>query len=328
MSARGGDARAPRRGVFLDAGSVDGGDLDTGALRAALPRWDWFEHTPEDQRARRLEGAEVVVTNKCVLDAALLGGADALRLVAVAATGTNNVDLDAARAAGVTVCNCRDYATAAVAQHAVTLILNLLTGQADYVARVRAGEWTRAPHFSLFDREIREVAGLTLCIVGHGVLGRAVAERARALGMNVIVAERRGRSPRPGRVAFDEALRACDVLSLHCPLTPETEGLIDATALRAMKPGAFVVNTARGGIVDERDLAEALREGAIAGAGVDTLSVEPPPPDHPLLAPDIPNLLLTPHNAWASRRARQALLDQVAEVIGAFAAGAAINRVS
>ena len=315
------------RGVFLDLETVDPGDLDRGGLAGCLAEWDWHRFTGPADVPDRIAGAQVVVTNKCPLDRAALARAADLRLIAVAATGTNIVDLDAARERGVTVCNIRDYCTGAVAQHTVTLMLNLLTGQPWYWQRVRRGDWSAARQFCLQDRPIREAAGLNFGVVGYGALGRAAAAAAAALGMTILVAERKGRPPRPGRLAFGEVLRRADVLSIHCPLTFGTRDLVAREELASMKRGAILINAARGGIVNEQDLADALRAGLIAGAGVDTLTVEPPPRDHPLLAEDIPNLLLTPHNAWASGRARQAALDQLADIIRAFAAGQPFNVV-
>ena len=270
----------------------------------------------------------MVVSNKVVLGAEILQQADRLKLVVVAATGTNNVDLDAARELGIVVCNCRDYATPAVTQHTLAAILILVTGQAFYRDRVRAGEWCQAPHFSLFDRPIRQVADLNLGIIGYGVLGRSVAEHARCLGMNILVAERRGQPPRGNRHVFENVVRHADVISIHCPLNGETTRLFNREVISQMKSSAVLVNTARGGIVDERDLADCLREGVIAGAAIDVLSIEPPPPDHPLLAKDIPNLILTPHNAWASRPSRQALIDQILQLIHAFERDQVVNRVA
>jgi glycerate dehydrogenase len=320
--------RALTKGVFLDLETVDRGDLDRSRLAASLPHWDWHAWTGAEEIAARIRRADVVVTNKCLLDLAALRGADSLRLVAVAATGTNNVDLETARAAGITVCNIRDYCTEAVAQHTVTLMLNLLTGQPWYRDRVRHGDWSESRQFCLQDRPIREARGLVFGVIGYGSLGRAVAAKAASLGLEVLVAERRGQPLRAGRSAFEEVLRRADVLSIHCPLSTATRNLIDREELRAMKPDAILINTARGGIIDEQALADGLREGQIGGAGIDTLSEEPPPRDHPLLADDIPNLLLTPHNAWASRSARQAALDQLATVIEAFTAGEPIHVVS
>jgi glycerate dehydrogenase len=196
-----------------------------------------------------------------------------------------------------------------------------------YRDRVRAGDWCRAEHFSLFDRPIRQISDQNLGIVGYGVLGRSVAEQARSLGMNVLVADHRGRSPRSDRHAFDDVVKYADVISIHCPLNDETDGLFDRAVMTRMKRSAMLVNTARGGIVNESDLADCLREGVIAGAAIDVLSTEPPPAGHPLLADDIPNLILTPHNAWASCRARQALVDQLVRLIHAFERDQVLNRV-
>jgi len=316
------------KGVFLDLETVDRGDLDRGGLEASLPRWDWHAWTDGPDIACRIGDADVVITNKCRLDRSVLSGAARLRLVAVAATGTNNIDLEAARAARVTVCNIRDYCNEAVAQHTMTLMLNLLTGQPWYRDRVRHGDWSASRQFCLQDRPIREARGLDFGVIGYGGLGRAVASKAAALGLNILVAERKGRPLRAGRRAFEEVLQRADVLSIHCPLTAATQNLLGPGELRLMKRGAILINTARGGIVDEQALADSLRAGIIGGAGVDTLSVEPPPPDHPLLATDIPNLLVTPHNAWASRSARQAALDQLAAIVTGFAAGDPLNVVT
>ena len=315
------------QGVFLDLGSVDNGDLDTRALDRSLPGWQWFDFTQTNEVADRIRMAEVVVTNKCVLDRTLLEQAQNLKLIAIAATGTNVIDLEAATELGITVCNVRDYATRSVAQHVITLILNLVTAQPFYASRVRQGEWCKSRQFSLHDQIIRELPDLQLGIVGYGVLGQAVARLARALDMNVLVAEHRGHEPRPDRLRFKDMLGTADVISIHCPLNEETRGLFDRATLRAMKPGAVLVNTARGGIVVEQDLADALRAGELAGAGVDTLSAEPPPCDHPLLAADIPNLIITPHNAWASNAARQECINQVARVISAFKQTRPVNHV-
>lgn len=316
------------QGVFLDLGSVDNDDLDLGPLRRALPELRCFGQTRPGEVAMRIAGAEVAISNKVVLDRDALVAGAGLRLVLVAATGANNVDLGAARELGIAVCNCRDYATAAVTQHTLALILNLVTGQMFYRDRVRAGDWCEAAHFSLFDRPIQEVRKLNLGIVGHGVLGASVAEAARCLGMEVLLAERRGRKPRADRHAFDDVLRYADVISIHCPLTPETHKLFDRGVIARMKPTAYLVNTARGGIVNEADLADCLREGVIAGAGIDVLSEEPPLRDHPLLAPDVPHLIVTPHNAWASRAARQALVDQLARLVYAFERGQPLHRIA
>lgn len=315
-------------GVFLDLESIDNGDLNLSALEAAVPRWSFHAYSSPADVADRMRDADVVLVNKCVINHDNLFDANRLQLIALCATGTDNVDLDAAAKRGVTVCNIRDYCSDSLAQHVVTLLLNLLTGQPDYLERVRRGEWSRARQFSLHDRVIRQANELTLGIVGYGALGQATARLAAAMGITVLVAERRGQDPRRGRVTFDSLLRQADVISLHCPLTDETRGLIGARELAAMKPDALLINTARGGLVDDLAVASALRAGEIGGAALDTLNREPPPPDHPLLAPDIPNLLVTPHNAWASKTARQAAIGQLVRVIEAFNAGDPINRVN
>ena len=315
-------------GVFLDLETLDNGDLDRGKLSSSLEHWEWYDFSVASQIAARIRLAEVVVSNKCIIDRDAMRSASRLKLVAVAATGSNNVDLEAASERGIVVCNIRDYASAAVAQHAITLMLNLLTAQPWYWQSVRQGEWSKSRQFCMSHRPIREARGLNFGVIGHGVLGKATAQLAAALGMNVLLAERRGKTPRPGRMHFEEIVCQADVLSIHCPLLADTRGLIDRELMQAMKPEALLINTARGAIVNEQDLADCLREGVIAGAGVDTLSVEPPPADHPLLALDIPRLIVTPHNAWASRAARQAAMDQLAEVIRSFSQGQPLNQVN
>ena len=314
-------------GVFLDVETVDGGDLDRSRLQSSLTHWCWHDFSEPEVIPQRIASADVVVSNKCVIDRAAMAQAKQLKLIALAATGSNNVDLDAAAERGITVCNIRDYATEAVAQHTITLMLNLLTGQPWYWQRVRRGEWSDARQFCLNDRPIRQTRGLAFGVIGHGVLGRAAGALAEAMGMDVLVAERKGRRSRSGRLPFEEVIARADVISLHCPLSDATRGLVDRRVLRAMKPDAMLINTARGGIVVEQDLADALRAGEIAGAAVDTLTQEPPSPDHVLLAADIPNLIVTPHNAWSSRTARQAALDQLADVISGFASGSVIHQI-
>ncbi len=317
-----------RKGVFLDLETVDNGDLDRSRLSSCLVDWDWFEFSEPQQIVGRIRTADVVISNKCVLDRTALESAGKLKLIALAATGTDNVDLEAASELGITVCNIRDYASNSVAQHAITLMLNLLTAQPWYWQSVRQGAWSNSRQFCLNDRPIREFKGLNFGVIGYGVLGKATAELAETMGMKVLIAERKGCAARKGRVSFAEIIRQADVLSIHCPLTGDTRGLINRDVMRAMKPSALLVNTARGEIINEKHLAEALREGVIGGAGVDTLSQEPPPRDHPLLASNIPNLIVTPHNAWASRTARQSAVDQLVELIGAFANGEVLNQVN
>jgi glycerate dehydrogenase len=315
------------RAVFLDFATVSAGDLDTARLDAALPGLRYFDHTTPAELAARVADAEAILANKSRLDAAALGAATGLRLVCLAATGTDNVDLDAARARGVAVCNIRGYCTASVAQHVFALILALTQRLGDYHAEVRAGRWGAGARFCLLDFPIRELAGKSLGIVGYGELGRAVARLGAAFGMQVLVAARRGEAATAGRTSFDDVLARADVLSLHCPLTPQTRNLIGAPELARMRPDALLVNTARGGLVDAAALAAALRAGRLGGAGIDVLAQEPPVDGDPLLAEDIPNLIVTPHVAWAAREARQRALDEMALNVDAFRGGERRNRV-
>ncbi|GAB4347756.1 MAG: 2-hydroxyacid dehydrogenase [Gammaproteobacteria bacterium] len=315
-------------GVFLDRSSLDLGDLDFSRLEATLPDWRFHDKTAPAEVAERIADAAVVVVNKVVLDRQLLSGARNLKLVCVAATGTNNVDLEACRDLGIPVCNITAYGTPSVAQHVMMLILLLATRFPDYQRDLQAGLWQRAEMFCLMHHPIQELSGKVLGIVGYGELGRAVEKLARAFDMEVLLAQRPGGQPQAGRLPLAELLPRVDVLTLHCPLTPETHHLIGASELAAMKRTALLINAARGGIVDEEALADALRNGTIGGAGVDTLSVEPPREGNPLLDPSLPNLIVTPHNAWAAREARQRLTDLLALNIQSFLDGKLRNRVA
>lgn len=314
-------------GVFLDRGSLGEDGVDFSAFHRTLPRWEYHAATPPGEVARRIAAAHVVVTNKVPVDGDAMAGAGNLRLICVTATGTNNIDMAAARRRGITVCNVPGYATASVVQLVFALILALYTRLPAYHAAVRDGRWQRSEQFCLLDYPIHELAGKVMGIVGYGELGRAVDEVAAAFGMEVVAARRAG-AEQADRPPLKELLPRVDVLSLHCPLTPETRGLIGEQELALMKPTAVLINTARGGIVDEAALARALRGGVIAGAGVDVLTREPPVDDNPLLAPDVPNLIVTPHIAWASLEARQRLVDEVTGNIQAFVEGRARNRVA
>ncbi len=312
--------------------------LEADSLIAALRRpafahhWVDYPKTAADEVLGRLDGASIAITNKVAICAADIAALPDLRMIAVSATGTNNVDLDACRARGIVVSNIRGYAVHTVPEHVLAMMLSLSRNLFAWRETVRAGGWQRAEQFCLFDHPIRDLHGATLGLVGCGSLGNGVARLAEAFGMRVLRAERKGMPvPRPGYTAFGDALAAADVLSIHCPLTEQTRHLIGETELRAMKRSALLINTARGGIVDEAALACALREGWIAGAGFDVLTAEPPTDAQVLLAPELlalPNFLLTPHVAWSSRPAMQALADQLIDNIEAFAAGCPKNVVA
>ncbi len=320
----GGNGMVPKI-VFLERDSVRA----PFSRPAAAHTWVDYPDTTPAQIVARLQDAQVAVINKLRLDEAVLAQLPSLRMIALAATGSDNVDLAACRARGVVVSNVRGYAVTSVPEHVIGLMLALSRNLVAYQQAVQAGRWPGARHFCFLDYPIRDLRCATLALVGQGSLGEGVARLAEAFGMRVLWSERPGAGTvRPGRVAFDEILRRADVLSLHCPLTDDTRGMIDGAVLQAMKPTAFLINTARGALVDEAALAEALRSGEIAGAAIDVLSQEPPPPDHPLLAPDIPNLIVTPHVAWASAEAMQEMAVQVVANVEAFLAGAPTNRLA
>lgn len=315
-------------GVFLDVDSVNRGDVDLTKLESTLPLWRLFEKSSPQQVASRITQAHVVIANKAPVTKQTLIQAENLALICVAATGTNNVDLNAAAQQGITVCNVRDYATASVVQHVFTLILNLSTQFLRYHQAVEAGRWQSSDQFCLLDYSIHELAGKALGIIGYGVLGHAVAQAAKAFGMKVMVADHKGVNPRNGRAAFAEVLAQADVITLHCPLTEATKNLISHEELAAMKSSAILINAARGGIVDEGALLHALQQQKIAGAGFDVLTEEPPVHGNVLLDARLPNLIVTPHIAWASAESRQRLIDEIVKNIEAFKAGSPRNVVT
>ncbi|MFO7704879.1 MAG: 2-hydroxyacid dehydrogenase [Halopseudomonas sp.] len=305
--------------VFLDLASLDQDDLDTSSLRDRSADFKAYPSTAPEQVRERIAGRSVVMTNKVVIDDAAMQSNPALRLILVAATGTNNIDLQAAERLGIQVRNCQAYGTPAVAQHTLMLMLVLITRFESYRQAVKDGAWQRSSQFCLLDYPIAELSGKTLGILGYGELGQAVGRLAEAFGMRVIAGALPGR-PHPGRPALAELLPQVDILSLHCPLTEQTRNMIDAQALALMKPGSLLINAARGGMVDEQALADSLRGGHLGGAACDVLSVEPPVKGNPLLATDIPNLVITPHCAWGSREARQRIVGQLADGLSAFSA--------
>lgn len=317
------------RGVFLDKDTLGPDDIDVSSLYNSLANFQWYGDTAPEQVLERIAKANVVITNKVKLTADSLNGARQLKLICVAATGTNNIDLEATARLGITVCNCRGYGTPSVVQHVFTLLLALFTRFTDYHRAVTDGRWQQAKQFCLLDYSIQELAGKTLGIIGYGELGQGVAKLAKAFGMQVLVAQRPGTlEPEEGRIPLPTLLPQVDVLSIHCPLTPDTQGLIGEWELALMRRDAVLINTARGGIVDETALAKALRRDALGGAGVDVLTEEPPAQGNPLLANDIPNLIVTPHCAWGSRESRQRMVQQLVENIQGFLTGHPLRVVT
>jgi glycerate dehydrogenase len=312
--------------VFLDAGTVDYGDLPLKAFSKLGAFKAWFNTKPS-QIAGRLRDAEIAVVNKVVLGADVIGRLDRLRCIAVAATGVNNVDLEAARKKGIAVLNVKGYSTESVVQCTFSFILALAGNLVKYNEASHSGKWGRSKFFMLSDFRVSEIHGKTLGIVGYGAIGSRVAEIARAFGMKVLVAGIPGRkySAREGRVPLNRVAAGSDFLTVHAPLSSLTRNLIDARILRKMKKTACVVNMARGGIVDEKALARALKTGRIAGAASDVLTQEPPSANHVLLR--VPNMLLTPHVAWASFESRKRLVNEIIMNLEAFLKGEKRNRV-
>jgi len=290
--------------------------------------WIEFGETAPGEVVERLAQATIAICNKLPLPAEALSQLPKLRLIAVAATGVDNVDLAYCRSHDIAVCNTRGYAVNSLPEHALMLMLALRRNLIAYREDVKAGRWHEARQFCLLDHPIGDLKGATLGILGFGALGKSMAEIGRAIGMEVIVAERKNAAVvRHGRVAFEDVLRRSDVLSLHCPLTEETKNLLGAGELAQMKPQAILINTARGGLIDDHAVIEALTNGRLAGAGIDVLRNEPPREGNPLVEVDLPNLIVTPHNAWASRQAMQTLADQLIDNLEAFVGGEPQNLV-
>lgn len=281
--------------------------------------WREFETTEQTQVVERLRAATIAITNKLALGAAELAALPQLKLIAVAATGTDKLDLAECQKRGIAVTNVRGYAVHTLPEHVLLLLLALRRNLLSYRADVQAGAWARATQFCLHTHPINDLHDSTLGIVGYGALGQAVARLAQGVGMRVSVAERKDAlQVRADRTPFAEVLSTADAVTLHAPLKEETRHLIGAAELKAMKPSALLINCGRGGLVDETALVAALRAGEIAGAGVDVLSDEPPRTGNPLLEVALPNLIVTPHVAWASRQAMQTLADQLIANIEAF----------
>ncbi|MDX1513408.1 MAG: D-2-hydroxyacid dehydrogenase [Gammaproteobacteria bacterium] len=313
--------------VFLDRDTIAPGiELRRPEFNHA---WVDYPQTYPEQVADRLDGASIAVVNKVPVRKTALEQLSSLRLIAVAATGTDNIDKQVCRQRGVVVCNVRGYAVNTVPEHTFALMLALKKSIHGYRDDVKAGEWQRANQFCFFTHPVSELKGSRLGIVGSGSIGARVGELGRAFGMEVVYAERKGaESVRPGHVSFDEVIEGSDVLSLHCPLTRDTKNMIALPELRRMKSDAFLINTSRGGLVKEEDLVTAIEKKMIGGAAFDVTAKEPPAADHPFMhLLDKPNFILTPHIAWASREAMQTLADQLIDNIESFVSGEPVNVV-
>ena len=310
--------------VFLDRDSIQ-----ADIRRPGFPHeWRDYPATIATQVTDHLSNATIAISNKVPLMAESLTPLRNLKMIAVCATGTNNVDLDYCRAHKITVSNIRNYAVHAVPEHVFSLILALRRNLPGYREDVHNGLWQKAEQFCLFTHPILDLHGSTLGVIGHGALGMATTKLGEAFGMRVIFAEHKGVAQvRSGYTSFDSVLADSDVITLHCPLTPATQNLIGAPELKKMRRHALLINTARGGLVDEAALAHALKDGVIGGAGFDVLTTEPPRAGNPLLDLRLPNFILTPHVAWASRNAMQIMADQLIDNIEAFVRGAPQNQV-
>jgi glycerate dehydrogenase len=310
--------------VFLDRDSIQ-----ADIRRPGFPHeWRDYPATTPAQAGERLNDATIAISNKVPLMAASLTPLKNLKMIAVCATGTNNVDLDYCRAQGIVVSNIRNYAMHTVPEHVFAMVLALRRNLVGYREDVANGLWQKAEQFCLFTRPIGDLHGSTLGVIGNGALGQATAKLGAAFGMRILVAERKGAAQtRPGYTSFETVLTESDVITLHCPLTPATRHLIGVPEFRKMRRHALLINTARGGLVDEVALVEALKDGMIGGAGFDVLTTEPPRAGNPLLDLRLPNFILTPHVAWASRNAMQIMADQLIDNIEAFVRGAPQNRV-
>ena len=313
--------------VQLDRGSIGPGVI----LRKPGFAHEWisYDATPQAEVIPRLANADIAVVNKIELDAATIKQLPGLKMIAISATGFDKIDIDACRRAGIVVSNIRGYAKHTVPEHTFALMLALRRGLKGYISDLQQGLWQASPHFCLFTQPVADLHGATLGVIGNGVIGGHVARIAEAFGMTVLKSGRKeAASVLDGYTAFDEVIRRSDVITLHCPLTPETRDLIAEAEFKQMKPTSLIINTSRGGLINEADLIHALINKQIAGAGVDVVSSEPPPADHIFVKhADLPNFILTPHTGWASNEAMQVLWDQLVGHIDQFAAGTPSNNL-
>lgn len=317
------------KAVFLDFATLGSDELDIAPLLQQLPKLQVYDNTAADQVVEKIAGAEFIFANKAKFTRDILKQSDSVRFIGLIATGVDNVDLATAKDRGIAVCNIKAYCTQSVVEHVFAVLLNLTHNIGCYDQSVRAGNWQKAADFCMLEFPIRELSALTIGIVGHGELGRGVDKIARQFGMSVLIARRQGQEPAvdDGRTNLRDLLQHSDVVSLHCPLTDKTRGLISTAELRLMKPTAILINTARGGLIDSGALAAALSTGEIAAAAIDVLPQEPPIDGDPLLDYVGENLIITPHIAWGTVTARQNAIDESALNVAAFLDGKERNRV-
>lgn len=314
--------------VLLDQQSF-GERISFSRLSQSSPHFQAYAETTTEEARVRCENADIIITNKVIIDAKTIATAKNLKLICVTATGTNNIHHQAATQRGIPICNVTHYGTPSITQHVLTLILALATKLIDYHHAVQSGHWQKSQQFCLLDYPAFELAGKTIGIIGYGELGQHVAKLAEAFEMKVLIAHSHdSQKSNHNRVPIQDLLQQSDIVTLHCPLNESTNKLIAQKELAIMKPTALLINAARGGIVDEQALATALKQGIIAGAGVDVLSTEPPTDNNPLLADDIPNLIVTPHIAWACDESRQRIIDQTVDNIRNFIEGKPKNVVN
>ncbi|MEO6802049.1 MAG: D-2-hydroxyacid dehydrogenase [Granulicella sp.] len=315
--------------VVLDAYTINPGDMDWAPIRA-FGECTFYDRSSQEEIPGRIRDADVVLTNKAKLDQSAIAAATHLRYIGVMATGYNIIDLEAAEARGIVVTNVPSYSTASTAQGTIALLLELTNHVGLHSKSVHEGGWSKSPDFSYWEKPIIELAGLVLGVVGWGQIGRAVAKTASALGMSIIVTSRSQRTqpsdPEMRFVQLPDIFTQADVITLHCPLTEDTKDLINARTLATMKKSALLLNTARGGLIAEQDLSDALNNGVITGAALDVLSTEPPDPSNPLLTAR--NCIITPHNHWASSSARRRMIELLAANMRAYLSGNPVNVVS
>ena len=320
--------------VFLDYKTVDSGDLDLSPISNLLPELIVYENTKAEEISDRIKNAEIIIINKVELDSSLLSQAHNAKLVCLVATGTNNVDLESAKNLGIAVCNIKDYCTDSVVQHVFLSMLALQHSLLSYQKSLDQGAWQNSDQFSLLNHPIAELRAKKLGIIGFGVLGGGVAKMAQHFGMEVLIAEslaKKGVSQTNNgleRMRFKDVIQQSDFISLHCPLTEHTEKLFNQSVFQDMKKTAFLINTARGALIEDEDLIKAIQNKDIAGAAIDVFDEEPPPLNHPLIRESLHNLIITPHIAWAAVEARQRALLCIAENIDAFLNDRPINVVN